>query len=177
MRKLLWISIAMLMLGGCAHVFSKDILREVNGQITFAELLRAPEAYRGEMILLGGVIVKTENKREGTLLEVYQTALDRGDRPIKVDVSEGRFLALYHGLLDSAIYSRGRKVTLAGIVQGGQTQKLGEIDYRYPYLLIKEIHLWPEEPPPGYETYPWGFRDPRWLYPWDPWYDPYRRRR
>ena len=176
-KRLFVITMALIFLSGCAHVISKDILKEVTTGITFAELRKAPKAYQGKVILLGGVIVKTVNKKDGTLLEVYQTEIDRDGRPIQLDISGGRFLALYEGFLDSEIYCKGRKVTIAGIVQDEQIMRLGEVDYHYPYLVIKEINLWKEEYPGKHEPYPWGFWDPWWWHPWDPWYHPYWRYR
>lgn len=183
MRNLRVIALTLAFLCGCAHVISKDILKEINREITFAELRKNPQVYAGEVVLLGGVIVRTVNKEEGTLLEIYQTALSREGRPVQTDVSEGRFLALYEGLLDSEIYRKGRKVTIAGTVKDEKVMKLGEIDYHYPYLLIRDIHLWKEEQRRRYEPYPWG---PWWYdpwdygypwYPWYPWYGPYWRHR
>ncbi len=162
------ITIAVVCLSGCAHVISKDLLQEVATEITFGELYKAPQAYQGKIVLLGGVIVKTVNRKDGTLLEVYQTEIDSMGRPIKLDISGGRFLAHYKGLLESEIYHKGRKVTIAGIVQGEQVMRLGEIDYHYPFLIIKDIHLWKKEQPRSYEPYPWGFWDPWWRDPWYP---------
>jgi len=157
--------ISLVFLSGCVHVISRGVLHEVDREISFAALIKEPDAYQGKVVLLGGVIVKTVNKQEGTLLEIYQSRLDREGRPVDTDVSEGRFLALYQGFLDSEIYKQGRQVTIAGTVQGEQVEPLGEIEYRYPYLLITEIHLWEEKEPVRYEPYPWG---PRYD-PWDPW--------
>jgi outer membrane lipoprotein len=159
---------------GCAHVIPKEILRQVTTEIPFTELRKAPHAYQGELVLLGGVIVKTVNRREGTLLEVYQTEINRRGKPIKVDRSGGRFLALYEGFLDSDIYSAGRKVTIVGTVQGEKIVRLGDMDYRYPYLVLKEIHLWEKEQVRRYEPYPWGPWYP-WWHPWYPWWDPFWR--
>jgi outer membrane lipoprotein len=168
MKRFFILVLVLAFLYGCAHAVSRGVLKEVDRKITFSALLQAPNAYKGKVILLGGIIVNTINKQEGTLLEVYETALDREGRPVNTDRSEGRFLALYQGFLDSEIYKQGRKVTIAGTVQGEKTQLLGEIQYRYPYLIIKEIRLWKEEEPVEYESYPWGpWYDP-W-YPWGPW--------
>lgn len=161
-RSLLVTVVAVLCLSSCAHVISHDILQEVDREITFAELQKAPEDYQGKVVLLGGVIVKMVNKREGSLLEIYQTELDRRGRSVNIDVSQGRFLALNVGLLDSEIYRRGRKVTIVGVVQGEEVISLGEIDYRCPYLVVKEIHLWEEERPSAYAPYY------PWCYPWYP---------
>ncbi|MBE9572673.1 MAG: Slp family lipoprotein [Proteobacteria bacterium] len=168
MKRLLVITMAVICLYGCAHVISKETLQEVNTEIAFAELRKAPQDYQGKVVLLGGVIVKTVNKKVGTLLEIYQTELDREGRPINIDVSQGRFLALYKGLLDSEIYRKGRKVIIVGVVQGKEVIRLGEIDYRYPYFVIKEIYLWKKEQPRAYAPHPWSF----WA-PWYPWHDPY----
>ena len=163
-----------LCLSACAHVISKDTLQQVNTELTFSALQKAPDEHKGKTVVLGGVIVGLANKREGSLLEVYQTAMDQQGKPVNLDSSAGRFFALYQGLLESEIYRKGRRVTLAGVVQGEKIMKLGEIDYRYPYIVIKEIHLWKEEKPLRYEPYPWGFWDP-WWHPWYPWPYPYHR--
>jgi outer membrane lipoprotein len=159
-------------LSGCVHVISRDVLKEVDKEVTFPDLVKAPNAYQGKVVLLGGIIVDTTNRQDGTLLEIYDTTLDREGEPTNIDRSDGRFLALYQGYLDSAIYSKGRKVTIAGTVQGEKVQPLGEIEYHYPYLVINEIHLWQKEKPVQYEPYyRWGpWYDP---YPWGLWYDPW----
>jgi outer membrane lipoprotein len=169
--RLLFLMAILFFLSGCAHVIPKKIIQQANTEITFAELQKTPSAYQGELILVGGVIVKTENRKEGTLLEVYQTEMSRMGEPEKLDVSEGRFVALYEGFLDNAIYRKGRKVTIAGIVQGEKSMRIGELDYRCPYLLVKHIHLWEKEELRSYEPYPWP-RYP-WWYPFSTWYDPY----
>jgi outer membrane lipoprotein len=165
MKRLLALAMGLCFLSGCVHAISRDALKEVDREITFSALIKDPEAYQGRVVLLGGVIVKTTNKQEGALLEVYQTRLDHAGRPTDTDRSEGRFVALYQGFLDSEIYKQGREVTIAGTVQGKKVQPLGEIEYQYPYLLVEEIHLWKEEEPIQYEPYPWGL----WYDPWDPW--------
>lgn len=179
MRGFIVITIFFASLYGCAHVVSRDVLKEANRDITFAELQKAPEAYMGKVVILGGVIVKSLNKEDGTLLEIYQTEIESEGMPINLDVSGGRFLAFYQGFLDSEIYRAGRKVTIAGSVRGKLIKKLGQVDYHYPYLIIKEMHLWAEEKwyryePYPYPLYPWDFWD-FWLrYPWHPFYVPYR---
>ena len=173
MIRLIVVIISIGFLTGCAHVISKDVLGVVSKDFTFADLRRSPDDHKGKVVLLGGVIVKTLNKEDGTLLEVYQTEIESDGRPINIDLSGGRFLALYEGFLDGEIYRTGRRLTIAGTVLGKKVRKLGEVDYHYPYLLIKEMHLWEEEKMYRHEPYPWGFWGPWWGYPWHPLYDPY----
>ena len=165
MKMVFFFLASLIFLSGCVHAISRGVLKEVDREITFSSLIKDPNAYQGRMVLLGGVVVKTVNKQEGTLLEVYQTRLDREGKPTDTDRSEGRFLALYQGFLDSEIYREGRLVTIAGTVQGEKVQLLGEIEYSYPYLIITELHLWEEEKPVQYKHYRW-----------DPWYDPWALR-
>jgi outer membrane lipoprotein len=172
MKRLAVFGMILVLVSGCVNVISRGVLHEVDREITFSALMKSPNAYQGRVALLGGIIVNTINKQEGTLLEVYQTRLDRG-RPVDTDRSEGRFLALYQGYLDSEIYKQGRKVTLAGTVQGEKVQQLGEIEYHYPYLIIKEIYLWQEEPPVRYEPDPWDDSWDLWGWGWG-WYYPGR---
>lgn len=170
MRKFLLLFISATLLSGCAHVISRDMLDQVDQEITFADLRNDPSRYRGKTVLLGGVIVDTFIEKNETLLEIYQTELDSISEPIDPDRSQGRFLAQYRGFMDSEIWRKGRKVTVAGIVEGEKTRKLENMDYRYPYLRVREIHLW-EERTYTNETYPWCPWGP--YGPWSPWWDPF----
>jgi outer membrane lipoprotein len=162
-------------LAGCAHIISQETLKEVDREISFEQLIRDPMKFNGKTVLLGGVIVKTENRKDGTLLELYQTNLDSYGQPINADHSEGRFLAMDKRFLDSEIYRAGRKVTVAGVVTGVEVIKLGEIDYSCPYIVTKEIYLWKEQPPDRYVPRYRDYWDPYWGwgYPWYRWYSPY----
>ena len=153
-------------LAGCAAVISKQLREQVVKELTLRVVLKDPEAYKRETVLWSGVIISSVNVKEGTSIEVLQKPADIQGKPKDVDESEGRFLALYSGYLDVAIYNVGRKVTVAGEVQGKKIQRLGKIEYTYPLISAKEIHLWPVEKKDRV-YYPCPF----WHYPW--WYDPY----
>ncbi len=155
------------LMSGCAPIISKQLRDQIITEITFRQVRENPDAYKGNLVLWGGVIVGAKNVKEGTLLEVLQRPTDRRGIPKDVDESDGRFLALYDGYLDVAIYAQGRGVTIAGEVKGERIGPLGEIEYRYPLIGIKEIHLVKEE-----RYYPCPYRYPYWSYPpW--WYYPY----
>ena len=147
---------------GCASIISKQLREQVAKELTLLVVLKDLDAYKGKTVLWSGVIINSVNLKEGTMIEVLQKPADRQGRPKDVDESEGRFLALYPGYLDVAIYNGGRKVTVAGEVQGKKIQRLGEIDYTYPLISAKEIHLWPVEKkdrvycPSPYWHYPWS---------------------
>jgi len=153
---------------GCAPVISKGLRQEVSRDITFKELIKVPEAYKGKIVLFSGVILGSKNTKEGTLIEVLQKPADMEGRPKDVDESDGRFLALYDGYLDTAIYSRGREALVAGEVRDKRVLPLGEIEYTYPLISIKEIHLFKARKEEIFYPYPYPYW---WHYPW--WHYPY----
>jgi len=124
---------------GCAHVVSKDLREQADKSVPVSELFRDPEAYKGKVFVLGGVIVDSANAPEGTYIEVLERPLDYRGRPLDTDISRGRFIILQEGYVDTEIFSRGREVTVAGEVIGTKVKPLGEIDYTYP--LIKSMSL------------------------------------
>ncbi len=164
-----------LFLAGCAHIISEETLKEVDRGVSFEQLARDPLKYKGKTVLLGGVIVRTENRKDGTLLELYQTSLDNYGAPMDKDQSEGRFLAMDGRFLDSEIYRAGRSVTVAGVVAGAEVIKLGELDYTCPYITVREIHLWKDQRRDDYGPRYRDYWDPfwGWGYPWHRWYYPY----
>ena len=171
------VEIAAILLGfaffasGCASVISKGLRAQVDDEMLFEAVIQDPEAYQGKIVVWAGVIIGSKNRKEGTLIEVLQKPADMVGRPKDVDQSGGRFLALYDGYLDMAIYAQGREVTVAGEIKGKRALPLDEIEYAYPLISVKEIHLWSLEskervcPYPCWHHYPWW-----WYYPyWGPW--------
>ncbi len=163
------IFVSMLLAAGCAPVISKNLREQVEKEISFKDVIQDPEAYQGKVVLWGGEIIEAKNMKEGTMIEVLQKPTDSQGKPKKVDRSDGRFLALYDGYLDVAIYTKGRDVTVAGEVKGKKVLPLGEIEYTYPIISVKEIHLWPEKIKERHYHY-YHHPLPHLYYPW--WYYP-----
>jgi outer membrane lipoprotein len=143
--------VIMLSLCGCAHVVSNEVRDKADQELTPPALFKDPDAHRGKIVILGGIIVSSTNMAEGTNIEVLQKPLSYRGRPETSDISHGRFLIFYEGYLDTAIYSKGREVTVAGEAMGKRTRPLGEIDYPYPLIKSKELYLF--EPSYGIPIY------------------------
>jgi outer membrane lipoprotein len=168
-RVLSFVAIAcLLLLSGCAHVISKDIRDKADISLTFEKVIKNPIAYKGKTVVWGGEIVETLNQKNGTTeIEVFQLPLDSSDAPKASKSSEGRFLILVNKYLDPYLYRKGSRITVAGEILGEKIKPLGEMDYRYPLISSKQMHLWEEyyyHPYPYY--YPWGYYDPWWGYPY-----------
>ena len=152
---------------GCAHVISKDLRIKSDPSLTLTQVRQNPETFKGKWVVWGGEIVETINQKDGTTqIEVFQKPLDWRGEPKGTVASEGRFLISVDQYLDSYIFRRGKKITVAGEIQGEKIQPLGEMDYRYPIVSSKQIYLWPEY---YYHPYPSYYYDPWWGYPYWGW--------
>ncbi|MBW2369270.1 MAG: Slp family lipoprotein [Deltaproteobacteria bacterium] len=136
--------LALIIIWGCTPIISKNVMDQVDQTVSFTATLENPSSYQEKMVLWGGEIISTRNQKDGTLIEILQKSLQYGNRPDQGDDTGGRFLALYDGYLDSAVYAKGRQITVAGVIRGSRVRKLDEIDYTYPLLAVEEIHLWTE---------------------------------
>jgi outer membrane lipoprotein len=133
---------AFFLTAGCSPPFPEETLDKVNRNVSFEELKKAPEKFKGTWVMLGGMIVASKNRKEGTLIEILQKPLDTDGRPLKTDKTEGRFLAQSESFLDPAIYHQGRSITVIAEVIGRKELPLDEIMYTYPHLIVKDLHLW-----------------------------------
>ncbi len=159
-------------LTGCASVFSQQVQDRALPRVPFRELLEKGEVNKGDLVILGGYILEARNEPGRSVLSILQAPLDSQDKPKSRDLSEGRFLMRTERFLDPEIYSKGRKISVAGTVLGIEPQPLGDGSYGYLVIDAQEVHLWPKEEPYSRRYDP--FYD-HWYYPWYPWY-PYRYR-
>ena len=139
-RTFLILAIAFL-LSGCAHAISQELREQTDKELTAEMLFKDPEAYKGKTVILGGIIISTRNSDEGTHIEVLQTLLDYRGRPKDTDYSYGRFIFFYEEYMDAVIFSKGKAVTVGGKVSGKTTRPLGDIEYTYPLIYAREVHL------------------------------------
>jgi len=156
-----------LLMMGCAHVISKDLRAKTDISLAFNQVYQNSDIYKGKWVVWGGEIIEAVNQKDGTTqIEVFQKPLGWRGEPYETASSEGRFLVLADKYLDSYIFRRGRKITVAGEILGEKVKPIGEMDYRYPLLSSKQIYLWPEY---YYRPYPYTYYDPWWGYPYGWW--------
>ncbi len=133
---------ALFMTAGCAPPFPKETLDKVNRNVSFLELRKEPEKFKGTWVMLGGMILASKYSKEGTLLEILQRPLETDGRPHQTDSTEGRFLVQSDTFLDSAVYHEGRLITVVAEVIGRKELPLDDVIYPYPFLIMKDLHLW-----------------------------------
>ena len=133
---------------GCTarpDIFPEATKAKINHSLTFAMLLQEPDRHEGEMVLLGGEVLSARRLAQGTRLEILQLPLDSSEEPVQDKTSsQGRFFVVESSFLDPATLPPDTRVTLVGEVTGATNASLDEMEYRYPTLAMKHLHVWPE---------------------------------
>jgi outer membrane lipoprotein len=181
-HKFTWFLVLSLSLSGafgCAYPISKQLRQEASKEVTFPMVLQNPTAYVGVIVLWGGEIIETASVRGGSEIIVLETPLDYQEMPESERYSRGRFIAKSSKFLDPAIYKKEERITLAGEIIGKQARPLGDTEYTYPVVMIKQLHLWRKKRPyplPYYRWAPYWYGPYGWPYGpfwYDPWYGPW----
>jgi outer membrane lipoprotein len=143
--KLFMMIVLLSALAACTQAIPQESLKTADPNLTFQNLIKEPEQYRGKIILTGGQILGTTAREGETWVEVLQKPLDWEHKPKDTDESLGRFLVRFESFADPAIYTAGKKITVLGEVMGKKVQPLREMDYAYPVLIPREHYLWKPE--------------------------------
>lgn len=180
MKRVLLICAVLLFAAACAPVLNRDLMDQGQRNFSLNELRANPDAYKGQLYILGGVIVETKFTQDGSQIEVLSKPVDKYGALEDTQRTMGRFLAVFpkeQGLLDPLIYKKGRDITIAGEFVETRKNKIDDYEYLYPFFKIRQIHLWEENyrlysyPYPNY-PYPYAFH-PYWYNPyWGPWPPP-----
>jgi outer membrane lipoprotein len=136
-----------IILPGCAsspEVIPESLEPQVDKNLTFKQLLESPDSYRGRVVVVGGEVLKAKRLQNRTQIEILQLPLDDAQEPMSNRAeSQGRFLALQQEFVDPATLAEGTRVTIVREVHGAKTDRLDEMEYRYPTLTVKHLHVWP----------------------------------
>jgi outer membrane lipoprotein len=144
-KKVVFAVILSFILSGCTSVLSTSVVQEADDKVTFTDLQKQPDRYRGTVVILGGQIIDTVVKESETRVQVLQLPLGAQQRPDNTASSQGRFIAIFKRFADPLVYEKGRKITMAGVVQGGQVIMLNDRPHNVPVLLERETYLWKTE--------------------------------
>ncbi len=126
-------------------IFPEGIKTKINPSLTFPMILQEPDQHQGEMVLLGGEVLSARRLAHGTRLEILQLPLDSSEEPVADKTSsQGRFFVVESSFLDPATLPPDTRVTLVGEVTGATNASLDDMQYRYPTLAMKHLHVWPE---------------------------------
>jgi outer membrane lipoprotein len=168
--KLLFFALLLSVVSACTYPISQRYREEARPDLTFSMVLKNPEVCIGSIVIWGGRIIETHNRPGETEIVVLEIPLGYREKPEAAEFSRGRFIVRTLTFLDPAVYSAGRRITVAGEIIGKETKPLGETKYTYPLLKAKEVHLWRREIvyvyPPDYYWWGWGWPGPYWYSPY-----------
>ena len=137
--------VVIILLSGCSsqRIVSESLEPLIDRTVMFRDVLASPESYKGRVLVLGGEVLKAKRLQEGTQIELLQLPLEDGEEPsLDRQRSEGRFLALQQEFLDQAMVVEGTRVTIVGEVSGAKSHRLDDVEYRYPTVIVKHLHVW-----------------------------------
>ena len=98
----------------------------------------------GAVVRWGGRIVDVEPQPNRTCFQMISTKLDVYGRPYWAsDDVGGRFIACRTGFYDPAVFEKNREITFTGRVDGYESRRIGQYDYRVPRLAADVVYLWP----------------------------------
>ncbi len=169
--KILTVTTLALALAGCATA-----PKPLQGEFAPVLPVDASAAQRvGDSVRWGGTLVSVTPASNETCFEVLGRDLNESARPRRADdTSAGRFLACRAGFYDPAIFAPDREVTVTGRIDGYESRRIGEYDYRYPRVAADVVYLWPERRDDEYYRYAdpfWPSYRPFW---WGGYYIPVR---
>jgi outer membrane lipoprotein len=159
---------------GCASNPASSISQAVVDDISLAQVRDAGDAYLGSTVRWGGMVTEVENKADKTWVFLVGRALKDNEKPDTDSPSEGRFIASFSGFIDPLVYKVGRPLTVVGSIEGGTVRPIGEYDYQFPIVTVRDSHLWaePVKTQVYYAPPPYWYYDMHYYHPY-----PYRYRR
>jgi starvation-inducible outer membrane lipoprotein len=163
-----WLIVGLLLWsGGCTQAISPTLQQAAGPRVGFAELESNPDQYKGQVEILGGLVMTVQPWQKGSLLTVDQRPLDERLFPIG-NASGGTFLVESEEWLDSNYYQPKSKVVVAGVVDGA---KDGLPILKARQITLLEYPVWEKYYYPVPRSwYPPGME--YWYTP--PHFDPYR---
>ncbi len=136
-------------------VIPKELEGQVDRNVSFLQLKESPPAYKSRLVVLGGEVLSAKRGTDSTRIEVLQIPLNSSYEPVQDrTTSLGRFLALQEQFLDPATVPVGSLVTVVGEVIGATTMPIDDIQYTYPTLKIRHLHVWENLPSRSYGRTP-----------------------
>ncbi len=153
----------LMLISGCAYPISREMREKANEKLTFSQVVENPEAFTGNLVIWGGLIMEISNPSDGGEITVLQGPLDSDEYP-NGTISDGEFIAKASTFLDPMIYTKGKKITLAGEIVGKKVVPSGVMLFTYPVVSMKEVFLWSKKrewwEPPSYSGWKWDFYTP-----------------
>jgi starvation-inducible outer membrane lipoprotein len=158
LRKLIVITCIWGLVTGCAAGIPPQLASQVSWNLGFADIRQAPEAYRGRVVALGGIVTHIEAVDEGYHVIVSELPFEPSSRyrPAVDQLPHGRFIVLIPRQAFSSDLRPGAEVTVVGKVLGAGTLSEAGVEERVPLLEERHIKVWGPSWWPRFQIGVWG---------------------
>jgi outer membrane lipoprotein len=148
------------LLAGCATGIPAPLAAQVSWNVRLADLRQHPEAYRGRVVALGGIVTQIKAVDEGSWLVVSELPFEPSSRyrPAVDQPPRGRFIVLIHGQILPSDLRPGAEVTVVGEALGAAALSEAEVDERAPLLEGRHVKVWGPSWWPRFQIGIWGVR-------------------
>lgn len=143
---------------GCAAGIPPQLAGQVAWNLSFAELRRQPEAYRGQVVALGGIVTQVTADDKGYRLIVSEVPFEASSRhrPAADQPPRGQFIVLIPGHDLPPDIRPGAEVTIVGEVLGRGTVPEAGADAGLPLLEGRYLKMWGPSWWPRFQIGVWG---------------------
>ncbi|MDH5392074.1 MAG: Slp family lipoprotein [Gammaproteobacteria bacterium] len=163
-----WLLTALL-LPACSSHIPASIKHAPDAAPDITQVRQHADRYLSQTVRWGGVILKTENKKNSSWLSIIALPLNKVGEPQITDNSPGRFIAIIDEFVEPLVYKPERLITVTGQLMRTQALNIGEFSYEYPVIKVDHYYLWPAKPESNVADYP-----PFWWHDiYSPLYSPY----
>src|SRR4030095_10156612 len=130
-----------LVVSGCGGLIPSELREKIQRDVSLRNLQQDPEAYKGQLVLLGGEILDVKNSEDGDTVDVLHRPLNTSSRAILSGESERRFvIKLTKEISLEKSYREGQPLTVVGEVMEEAESRAGK-DIPSPILLARYLHL------------------------------------
>jgi outer membrane lipoprotein len=146
------------LIAGCAAGIPSQLAQQVSWNLSFVDIRQHPEAYRGRLVALGGIVTHIEAVDEGYRVIVSELPFEPSGRyrPAVDQLPRGRFILLIpKQALPSGLHA-GAEVTVVGEIMGTDTLSQTEADPTVPLLEERPVKIWGPSWWPRFQTGVWG---------------------
>ena len=142
MCRLVGTGIIWLLVLGCASTVPPQLARSVNWGVPFRELQRQPEAYRGHVVALGGIVMQVDAVAEGFRLTISEMPLNGSTRHRPaVNHPPGGFFVVQTDERPKGLRP-GAEITVVGEVLGAYRHVRDEQVTAVPLLAERYLRVW-----------------------------------
>jgi len=146
------------LVAGCAAGIPPPLAGQVSWNLSFVEIRRLPESYRGRVVALGGIVTHIEADDQGYRGIVNELPFEGSSRyrPAVDQLPRGQFIVLIPRHEYPKDLRPGAEVTVVGEILGQGTSSETGVEEGVPLLEERYIKVWGPSWWPRFQIGVWG---------------------